>query len=81
MVLNRQPMIFARDIHERDCKMDDLQTVRVPKSTNNQNDAQETVREAFLKAYQQLEQFQENSRHLTRLIEIAVNQCLMKLER
>jgi len=59
----------------------DLQTVRVAKSTNNQNEAQETVQESFLKAYQQLEQFREDSRYLTGLIETALKRSLVKLER
>ena len=66
-----------REIAER-C---DLTALRVAKSTDNQNEAQEAVHQAILKAYQQLKQFREDSRYLNRLIEIALNQCLMKLEK
>ena len=59
----------------------DLKALRVAKSTDNQNEAQEAVHQAILKAYQQLKQFREDSRYLNRLIEIALNQCLMKLEK
>ena len=59
----------------------DLTALRVAKSTDNQNEAQEAVHQAILKAYQQLKQFREDSRYLNRLIEIALNQCLMKLEK
>ena len=66
-----------REIAER-C---DLTALRVAKSTDNQNEAQEALHQAILKAYQQLKQFREDSRYLNRLIEIALNQCLMKLEK
>jgi len=49
---------------------------RVTNDTDNQKEAEEAVRQAFLKAYQQLEQFREDSRYLTRLIETALNQSL-----
>jgi RNA polymerase sigma-70 factor, ECF subfamily len=37
--------------------------------------------EAFLKAFQKLEQFQENSKFSTWLVRIAINQSLMKLRK
>ena len=70
-------MTFMSEIAERY----DLKGLNVARSTNNQEEAQEAVREAFLKAYQQLEQFREDPQYLTGLIEIALNQSLMKLER
>jgi len=45
-------------------------------SLYNQNGAQEAEREAFLQAYKQLEQFQEDSRYLTGLIETSLNQFM-----
>jgi RNA polymerase sigma-70 factor, ECF subfamily len=49
--------------------------------THNREDAQDAVQEAFLKAFQRLEQFQENSKFSTWLIRIAINQSLMKLRK
>lgn len=49
--------------------------------THNEDDAQDVVQEAFLKAYQNLEQFQGNSKFYTWLVRIAVNEALMKLRR
>jgi len=49
--------------------------------THNEDDAQDVVQEAFLKAYQNLAQFQENSKFYTWLVRIAVNEALMKLRR
>lgn len=49
--------------------------------THNEEDAQDVVQEAFLKAYQNLEQFQGNSKFYTWLVRIAVNEALMKLRR
>ena len=39
------------------------------------------VQDAFLKAYQNLDQFQENSKFYTCLVRIAVNEALMKLRK
>ena len=55
----------------------DLQTVSVAKSTNNKEEAPETVQEAFLKAYEQLEQFRKDSRCLCGLIETALNHTVI----
>jgi RNA polymerase sigma-70 factor, ECF subfamily len=49
--------------------------------TRNTEDAEDVVQEAFLKAYQNLERFQENSKFYTWLVRIAVNEALMKLRR
>src|SRR5258708_28736882 len=50
-------------------------------STHNEEDAQDVVQEAFLKAYRNLQQFQGNSKFYTWLVRIAVNEALMKLRR
>jgi RNA polymerase sigma-70 factor (ECF subfamily) len=49
--------------------------------THNEEDAQDVVQDAFLKAYQNLDQFQENSKFYTWLVRIAVNEALMKLRK
>jgi RNA polymerase sigma-70 factor, ECF subfamily len=49
--------------------------------TNNREDAEDAVQEAFLKAFQCLEQFRQNSQFSTWLIRIALNQSLMKLRK
>src|SRR5262244_3403347 len=49
--------------------------------THNREDAEDVVQDAFLKAYQNLEQFQGQSKFYTWLVRIAVNEALMKLRR
>ena len=49
--------------------------------THNREDAEDAVQEAFLKAFQKLSQFQENSKFSTWLIRITINQSLMKLRK
>ena len=49
--------------------------------THNREDAEDVVQEAFLKAFQHLAQFRENSKFSTWLIRIALNQSLMKLRK
>jgi RNA polymerase sigma-70 factor (ECF subfamily) len=49
--------------------------------THNQEDAEDVVQEAFLKAFQHLGQFREDSKFSTWLIRIALNQSLMKLRK
>src|SRR6266851_7310563 len=49
--------------------------------THNEEDAQDVVQDAFLKAYTNLAQFQENSKFYTWLVRIAVNEALMKLRK
>src|SRR5579871_3679624 len=48
---------------------------------HNEDDAQDVVQDAFLKAYQNLGQFQGNYKFYTWLVRIAVNEALMKLRR
>jgi RNA polymerase sigma-70 factor (ECF subfamily) len=49
--------------------------------TQNKEDAQDVVQDAFLKAYEKLEQFQGNSKFYTWLVRIAVNESLMRLRK
>jgi RNA polymerase sigma-70 factor (ECF subfamily) len=49
--------------------------------TQNREDAEDVVQDAFLKAYTNLEQFQGQSKFYTWLVRIAVNEALMKLRR
>src|SRR3989449_11449263 len=49
--------------------------------THNREDAEDIVQEAFLKAFQHLGQFRENSKFSTWLIRITLNQSLMKLRK
>src|SRR3954463_8389814 len=49
--------------------------------TQNREDAEDVVQDAFLKAYSNLPQFQEQSKFYTWLVRIAVNEALMKLRR
>jgi len=49
--------------------------------TQNREDAEDVVQDAFLKAYENLPQFQGQSKFYTWLVRIAVNEALMKLRR
>ena len=49
--------------------------------TQNKEDAEDTMQEAFLKSYQNLDRFQGDSRFYTWLVRIAVNEALMKLRK
>jgi RNA polymerase sigma-70 factor, ECF subfamily len=49
--------------------------------TQNREDAEDVVQDAFLKAYQNLAQFQGQSKFYTWLVRIAVNEALMRLRR
>ncbi len=49
--------------------------------THNREDAEDVVQDAFLKAYENLNQFQGQSKFYTWLVRIAVNEALMKLRR
>src|SRR5258706_15345857 len=49
--------------------------------TQNREDAEDVVQEAFYKAYSNLKQFQGQSKFYTWLVRIAVNEALMKLRR
>jgi RNA polymerase sigma-70 factor (ECF subfamily) len=49
--------------------------------TQNREDAEDTMQESFLKAFEHLSEFEGNSRFYTWLVRIAVNQALMKLRK
>src|ERR1700751_2582896 len=49
--------------------------------TQNREDAEDVVQDAFFKAYSNLGQFQGQSKFYTWLVRIAVNEALMKLRR
>jgi RNA polymerase sigma-70 factor (ECF subfamily) len=49
--------------------------------TQNREDAEDVVQDAFLKAYKNINRFQGNSKFYTWLVRIAVNEALMKLRR
>ena len=49
--------------------------------THNREDAQDVVQEAFLKAFQHLDRFREDSQFSTWLIRITLNQSLMKVRK
>jgi RNA polymerase sigma-70 factor, ECF subfamily len=49
--------------------------------THNREDSQDAVQEAFLKAFQPLGEFREDSQFSTWLIRITVNRALMKLRK
>ncbi len=49
--------------------------------TDSDEDAEDVLQEAFLKAYEHLDDFQGNSKFYTWLVRIAVNESLMKLRK
>src|SRR5246500_4921600 len=49
--------------------------------TQNREDAEDVVQDAFFKAYENLDQFQGQSKFYTWLVRIAVNEALMKLRK
>ena len=49
--------------------------------TQNREDAEDVVQDAFLKAYKNLDRFQGNSKFYTWLVRIAVNEALMRLRK
>ena len=49
--------------------------------TQNNEDAEDVLQEAFLKAYSHLDTFQRNARFYTWIVRIAVNEALMKLRK
>jgi RNA polymerase sigma-70 factor (ECF subfamily) len=60
----------------------DSKLLRIAQSvTHNREEAEDAVQEAFFKAYQKLDQFQENAKFSTWMIRIVVNEALMKLRK
>ncbi len=60
----------------------DRQVFRIAQHiTQNKEDAEDVVQDAFLKAYEKLNQFQGNSKFYTWLVRIAVNESLMRLRK
>jgi len=60
----------------------DAKLLRIAQNvTNNPEDAEEAVQEAFFKAYQKLDQFQGHAKFSTWLIRITLNESLMKLRK
>src|SRR5580658_8219838 len=60
----------------------DRKLLRIAQSiTHNREDSQDAVQEVFLKAYQNLSAFREDSKFSTWLFRITVNQSLMKLRK
>jgi RNA polymerase sigma-70 factor (ECF subfamily) len=60
----------------------DTRLLRIAQNvTHNREDAQDAVQEAFLKAFQHLDGFREDSKFSTWLIRITVNQSIMKLRK
>src|ERR1700743_3979162 len=49
--------------------------------TQNREDAEDITQDAFLKAYEKLDQFQGNSKFSTWLVRIAVNENLMRVRK
>jgi RNA polymerase sigma-70 factor (ECF subfamily) len=49
--------------------------------TQNNEDAEDVLQDAFLKAYEHLDGFQGNSKFYTWIVRIAVNEALMKLRK
>src|ERR1700760_2987031 len=49
--------------------------------TRNREDAEDSMQDAFMKAYSHLDTFQEDSRFYTWLVRIAANEALMRLRK
>ena len=68
--------------YEELVRMYDRRVFRIAQHiTQNREDAEDVVQDAFLKAYQNLDRFQGNSKFYTWLVRIAVNEALMKLRK
>jgi RNA polymerase sigma-70 factor (ECF subfamily) len=60
----------------------DRRMLRIAQSvTHNREEAEDAVQEAFLKAYQKLDQFRQNATFSTWMIRIVLNEALMKLRK
>jgi RNA polymerase sigma-70 factor (ECF subfamily) len=60
----------------------DAKLLRIAQNvTHNSEDAEEAVQEAFLKAYQKIDQFQGHAKFSTWLVRIALNESFMKLRK
>jgi len=59
----------------------DTRLLGLVKNTENQEETDEVVREAFQRAYEQLEKFRKQSRFLTDIIQSVLNQSLRKSRR
>lgn len=60
----------------------DRKLLRIAQSvTHNREEAEDAVQEAFLKAFQKLDQFQESAKFSTWLIRIVLNEALMRLRK
>src|SRR6202789_1106010 len=68
--------------YEKLVKQYDRQVFRIAQHiVQNREDAGDVVQDAFLKAYEKLDQFQGNSKFYTWLVRIAVNESLMRLRK
>jgi RNA polymerase sigma-70 factor, ECF subfamily len=68
---------FDKIVRRYDNKM-----LRIAQSvTHNREDAEDAVQEAFFKAYQKLDQFQENAKFSTWMTRIVLNEALTKLRK
>lgn len=59
----------------------DTRLLYLVKNTENQEETDEVVREAFQRAYEQLEKFRKQSRFLTDMIQDVLNQSFRKSRR
>lgn len=70
------------DAYEQLVRMYDRRVFRIVQHiVQNREDAEDIVQDAFLKAYQNIDRFQGNSKFYTWLVRIAVNEALMKLRK
>jgi len=68
--------------YEELVRMYDRRVFRIAQHiTQNREDAEDVVQDAFLKAYQNLSRFKGDSKFYTWLVRIAVNEALMKLRK
>jgi len=71
------PVAFTELVHRYERKIYRLAL----NITQNREDAEDAMQEAFLKSYVHLSEFQGDSRFYTWLVRIAVNEALMKLRK